>query len=125
MTKYAGADWLQTQINYRSKPFVLSELAREVADILGQLLFGLYHWETVVNSACWLGERDISLCLSEEFASDGRLTLLVLLAHRRKIAVSIRPASSNYLRLVFRKKEGHSSIEQAIAKFENIVDFDS
>ena len=125
MPKYAGADWLQKQINYRKKPYVLSPLAREVADIVGQLYYGLYHWETAVESKAWLGDKEISLCVPMGFASESLLTLLVLMAHKRKISISIRPATPHYLRLAFRKKDEHESIEQAIARFENIVNFDS
>jgi hypothetical protein len=123
MTKYAGADWLQTQINYRRKPYVLSALAREVADIMGQLLYGLYHWESAETSGAWKGDKEISVCISDELASNSLLTLLVLLAHRRKIVVAIQGAAPRYLRLIFRRNNEHKSIEEAIVHFENVVNF--
>ena len=83
MTKYAGAAWLQNQINYRKNPYQLSDFAKDVADIMGQVEAGLYHWENAVSNKGWKGGDRIDLnypCNLRTGFFGSSLTLLVLYA---------------------------------------------
>jgi len=99
MSKYAGADWLQSRID-----FELSPLARKVADLMGQVECGLYHWDCVIGQEGWKEKDRIALLHNERLITHGShcsLTLLVLLCHQQKIELTIEPCSDNWIRLIF------------------------
>ena len=116
MTKYAGADWLQNRIKYE-----LSPLARDVADIMGQMEGGLYNWEKAISSKGWEGDDRINLNYNNELLGT-TLTLLVLLCHSKKIQITIRPCSPTAIGLSFVKADEQPTINMAIAMFTTTVE---
>lgn len=124
MTKYAGAQWLQNQINYRKNPFELSDFAKEVADIMGQVEAGLYHWENVVSCKAWEGGDLVELNYPYKlrigfFGSS--LTLMVLLCHAKKIQLTIAPCSPTSLKLSFVRASEQATIDDAIVTLKDTV----
>jgi len=99
MSKYAGADWLQGRVD-----FELSPLARKVADLMGQVECGLYHWDCVVGQKGWNEKYLIELRYGDRLTTHSfpcSLTLLVLLCHQQKIELTIEPCSDHQIRLLF------------------------
>jgi len=125
MTKYAGSEWLQNQINYRKNPFQLSELARDVADIMGQVEVGLYHWENVVSSKGWKGGDRIDLnypCNLRTGFLGSSLTLLVLLCHSKNIQLTITPCSPSAIKLSFVRASEQATMDKAISFLADTVE---
>lgn len=102
MTKYAGAEWLQRQINGSSKPFELSNIAKDVADIMGQLEAGLYHWENVVSKKGWRDASHdyIELTYPNKLNSSSIL-FLSMLCFSKKIECRLSPSSPYAVKLSF------------------------
>lgn len=133
MHTYAGADWLQAQLAIRPIPAMhgcpISPLGVRVADLLGDLWRGFYHWHREWRRVDWSHDRWIEVRISKNALDcstwDGSgLTTLVLLCHQRCLRVTIDPAGSLYLRLTFflRQRTGstyerHPTIQEAIARF--------
>lgn len=124
-SEYAGADWLEPQLIRRG--MVLSELGRDVADLLGYLYQGLYHVSGIVDKCEWDNKFYISLTHYNDLSTYdfNHLTTLVFLAHRMAIRVEIQPCNFKYLRILFHRRfrDGnmtvrHPDIREALAKFE-------
>ena len=120
-SEYAGADWLERQ------GVVLSELGRDVADLLGYLYRGLYHVSGIVDRCKWDDNHHISLTCYDDLSTFDfdNLTTLVFLAHRMAIRVEIQSCNFRYLRILFhrRSRDGsitarHPTIQVALEKFE-------
>ncbi len=125
MTKYMGAEWLQKQLNYKKNPVQLSDLAKDVADIMGQVEAGLYHWEDVVSSKGWKGGDRIDLNYPSKLMTGyfgGSLTLLVVLCHSKKIQLTIKPSSPTSIKLSFVRASEQPSIDEAISTLADKVD---
>lgn len=124
-SEYAGADWLEPQLI--RKGMVLSELGRDVADLLGYLYQGLYHVSGIVDKCEWDNNHYISLAHYNDLSTYdfNHLTTLVFLAHRMAIRVEIQPCNFKYLRILFHRRfrDGnmtvrHPDIREALAKFD-------
>ena len=125
MTKYAGAEWLQKQINYKKNPYQLSDFAKEVADIMGQVEFGLYHWENVVSIKGWEGCDRIDLnypCNLRTGFFGSSLTLLVLLCHSKNIQLTIAPCSPTAIKLSFVRASEQATMDKAISFLKDTVE---
>jgi hypothetical protein len=120
VTKFSGADWLEKEFKREMSPF-----GRDVADLLGQVYAGIYHIHSEVlhPRADWSDERRIEITTFQDLSTYDFdiLTKLVVLAHDMAIRLTIAPASSRYLRLIFHKREReghisrrHPSLEQAV-----------
>lgn len=118
---HAGADWL------RSSGVVLSPLGERVADLVGELVQGIYHLGDRAFQPNWAHDHFIELRLRQDLATfDGNmLTRLVFLAHDYCIRVEVSPCNPQFLSLMFhqRKPTGsmwarHPSIRQALEAFE-------
>lgn len=123
--KYAGAEWLQKQIGYLRNPYQLSGFAKEVADIVGQVEVGLYHWENVVSNKGWKGIDRIDLnypCNLNTGFLGSSLTLLVLLCHAKKIQLTIAPCSPTSLKLSFVKAYEQADMDKAISHLRDTVE---
>src|SRR5262245_26309411 len=109
MPKYAGADWLESNrrltAERKKQPFrPMSVFARKVADVLGQVIRGLYHWEQGgLDRADWTIEDRVSLTWYGDLSTydSAYLTELVVLCHDHAIRLCINAASPRYLRLTF------------------------
>ena len=121
--KYAGAEWLEPQLTKNG--IEMSDLGRDVADLLGDLSRGIYHIEQHLDSADWSNTRWIEIRLPGQLATfDGDvLTVLVVLCHDKAIRCEINPRSNSYLTLRFhqRAREGsmferHPTLEDHVKK---------
>lgn len=123
-THYAGAEWIGGTSWGRVK--ALSPLGRAVADLLGDIFFGIYHLETkALMKAQWDDPYVIILvlrCRLSTFDNDS-LTRLVVLCHDRCIRCHITGKGPGYIELMFhrRQREGsmyerHPTLEAAAAR---------
>ena len=120
MSKYAGADWLQGRVD-----FELSPLARKVADLMGQVECGLYHWDRVAGQKGWKEKDRIALLYGDRLTTDqvsGSLTLVVLLCHQQKIQLTIEPCSPSRIQLVFVQSFGMVSIHAFTSQFSSTME---
>jgi hypothetical protein len=131
---YAGAEWVQLQLDARAKrkkqqPVRLSEFGIAVADLLGDLEFGIYHIQAEVlhPRVEWDAKHHISVVLRDSnfctFDSN-HLTRLVILCHDRHVRCEVRAAAPRYIELFFTRRKRthggdgiaiwHPTIEQAV-----------
>lgn len=137
MSRYAGADWMQTQldalhkINPKKHPQTeLSQLGKKVADFLGDWQYGIYHLsQKELFKADWSNNHHIEIsifcsCLSTTDYND--LTRLVFLAHAMALRVQIEPSTHHHMRLMFHERthsasDGrtlhHPSLDEAVNLF--------
>jgi len=107
----------------------MSSLGRDVADLLGQLTQGIFHVMVQAMKVDWKNESYIEIVLYGGMSTfdNARLTNLVLLCHAAAIRCELCPASPQYLRLIFyrRERDGttiwskHPTIQEAIETFES------
>lgn len=126
---YAGADWLATALAQVRPKATISPFGRRVADLLGELFQGLYHWDGW-GKVDWSNERWIRVSVGHVDWStydSSLLTHLVLLAHREAIRVQMAPCNFSHLELYFhpRSREDssrtsayHPTLAEAAARFE-------
>jgi hypothetical protein len=106
----------------------ISPLGWEVAELLGELFYGIYHLDhKALKRTDWSNNSFIEFSLGWQclatFDIDG-LTRLVFLAHHRGIRIEVQGSKANYLKLLFhkRKRKGniyqrHPTLAEAVAKF--------
>ena len=102
--KYAGADWIEASLKIPN----MSQLGKDVADLLGDLFFGIYHLPTVaLRKVNWSDDDYIRITLSAPMATyDGdKLTRLVVLSHDRMLRVDLSPCNFQHLELLFHKRQ--------------------
>lgn len=104
-TPVAGADWLERSICPNPSP-----LGRQVANLLGVVLGGMYHErEMILRKVDWTSERYISVPWGHRDLAtydDNLLTRLVVLAHDACIRLTIEPCSRVSLTLLFHPRIG-------------------
>lgn len=120
--KYAGSDWVERDLGKS-----LSPLGRDVADILGELFFGIYHLDTgALNKVDWANERYMSIVLRKSLSTFDfdDLTRLVFLAHWFCVRVTLEGKSFNYIEILFHRRirEGafslrHPTLSEAMDAF--------
>lgn len=126
--KYAGADWLVKDLKYSHPAVSVSELGQKVADLLGELFYGLYHVDgRSLSRVDWENDRWIEIILYDNGAwgtfDFNYLTRFVLLCHVYGVKGAIKAASPHRLRLVFHRitsgfiRPQHPTIEEAIEEF--------
>jgi hypothetical protein len=119
--QYAGSDWLRQAGRITN----ISPLGEAVADLLGDLFYGIYHLDGAAGMD-WSNNDYIEIrMMSGAWATFDPcdLTRLVFLAHDRCLRVDINPRSHRSLTLLFhqRKREGgvwarHPTLEEAVAE---------
>ena len=141
MDKFAGSEWMQNQLNCRFKinpkkhsKVILSDLGKDVADLLGDWQRGIYHlnytelYKVQWENKLWMEITIYSPRMSTFDFDD--LTRLVFLAHERAIRIELEPATHHYMKLIFHKrthgpKDGdilhHPSLEEAVNLFKQTV----
>lgn len=131
-SKYSGHEWIETNIYARKLPMEMSELGKDVADLLGELFCGIYHLDyKALMRVNWSEERWIEIVLGHKELSTcdyDELTKLVFLAHHMAIRVSISASTHNYLKLLFHRRERiggyskrHPYLEEAVKRFKDNV----
>lgn len=119
---YAGADWIKRALCVTE----MSQLGQTVADLLGDLFYGIYHMNTTsLRKTDWSDPYCVTVTSDYNLAtfdSDG-LTRLVVLCHDRAIRCNIRALAPGYMQLMFhqRKREGrhherHPTLEDSTAR---------
>lgn len=103
-TGYRGADWIKSALKVKE----MSPLGEAVADLLGDMFFGIYHLdEKALRRVDWGNTHHIEFSLgwrSLATVDDNLLTVLVVLAHDRMLRVSIEASTHRYLRLLFHQR---------------------
>jgi hypothetical protein len=118
---YAGADWVAKVTKQQ-----MSELGKEVANLLGNLYAGIYHIQRPAIKADWTNNNWIEIVVrSDSFATYDLdlLTRLVVLCHDACLRCQLDARAPGYIRLMFHRRkragsifERHPSIEDAIKK---------
>lgn len=122
-TIYAGADWIR-----RARKIEPSPLGCKVADLLGELVCGIYHWEDTIRTVDWTHPRVIKINANvRELATfdSSTLTKLVFLAHEYCLRVAVSPCSPKHLAIRFWQRdrsndtmERHPTIDEAVEAFK-------
>ena len=121
---YSGLDWLEKNLPHRKgRDNIISPLGRKVADLLGDLFYGIYHINKEAMNVDWSNERWIQITLPDHGWSTfdfANLTRFVLLCHQHGIRGTIEAAAYRYIRFIFHDAEKacgrpHPTIEEAIA----------
>jgi hypothetical protein len=130
--KYAGSEWLAKALYSRTPEFVISELGKGAADLLGELFFGIYHLdEKALLRVDWANQHHIIISIGWKDWSTvdfDNLTRLVFLAHWLAIRVNMEPSRYGYMRVMFhpRTREGnvcqrHPTLDEAVEYFKGHV----
>ncbi len=123
--KYAGAEWVKS-----GNKTELSPLGEDVANLLGEWAFGIYHLEDMLHKVDWANKLFIEINYYNELATFDfdRLTALVFLAHWYCIRVSIRPCNFRYIKILFhrRSRKGaysqmHPTLDEVVKEFKEIM----
>jgi hypothetical protein len=109
VTKFAGADWLQSHWDE-----ALSSFHTEVANILGQVFTGIYHIDHALKRELWRDHYvevrlDGNRLATYDFSD---LTTLVVLCHDRCIRLSVDPCTPKSIRLLFHQRQRDGGISQ-------------
>lgn len=127
MSTYAGANWVADWLEVDKPNEKMSPFGIVVADILGELFLGIYHISKSVFRADWTNENRIQMTIRGSMSTFDFdvLTRLVFLAHHCAIRIEIEPASPEYIRLIFHRRqraghiyERHPSLDDAVAAFK-------
>lgn len=131
-TKYSGADWLVKNMAYVHPGLVASPLGMAVADLLGELFYGINHLpNNVINKVDWSDPSVILITIGWEDWSTfdfSTLTRLVFLAHHLAIRVDLTPVKYNYMRIMFHQRQRtgnifqrHPTLQEAVDRFNDEV----
>ncbi len=96
---YAGSDWIAKDLHIEPSP-----LGKKVADLLGDVFFGIYHINlSLLRKANWTNKDWITIVLygSLTTVDSDELTRLVVLAHDKMLRMTVSSCSPKYLRLTF------------------------
>jgi hypothetical protein len=134
MGAYSGSNWIEHSLRPKEGDNLvkLSQLGRDVADLLGELFLGIYH---LPSNRLLKVEWDNNYCIEitigwEDWSTIDFdvLTRLVFLAHHRAIRVDMDASTHNYMKLRFwqRNRSGdyyhrHPTLREAVEKFEKTV----
>lgn len=128
VSRYSGAEWLRRNMDLDPKSKPMSPLGIMVADLLGHLFYGLYHWDNH-RSTDWSNSQYIRCIVHKELSTFdfSDLTRLVLLAHRTGLRVQVGPCNFRYMELIFHDRrepktwsggQRHPTIHEAIARLD-------
>jgi hypothetical protein len=130
---YSGSDWLIKQMSYVKPEMVISELGLQVADLLGELFYGIYHLDyKALNRVDWANTHYIEVSVGWKSWSSvdfDTLTRLVFLAHHRAMRIDIAPIKYQWMRLLFHQRgrtgsenlEKHPTLDEAVSRFKQDV----
>lgn len=121
--RFAGAEWLSQVLKMNKKP-PMSDLGKDVAELLGYWSGGLYHIQKDVIKTDWTNNHWIELKLSNKSLAtfDGNdLTTLVFLAHRCAIRVEISACSKSSLLIMFHRRSREGNLFNRHPKAEDAL----
>ena len=122
---HSGADWVKSGLKTEMSP-----LGENVANLLGEWAFGIYHLEDMLHKVDWSNDRWIEINYYGELATFDfdRLTALVFMAHWYCIRVSVRPCNFRYLKILFHRRtrdgaysQRHPTLDEAVNDFKNLM----
>jgi hypothetical protein len=132
MSKHSGAEWIEEARKYwKGQDAPISDLGRDVADILGQVYGGIYHVRSgALSKVDWSDDKYMVLTISDGpglATHDGcELADLVLLCFMMNVRLDIMGASSHYIRLKFCRvgrwgyfRDSHPTLDTAIKRNHN------
>lgn len=108
----------------------VSDLGKDVADLLGELFYGIYHISEEVAKADFSNDYWIEVLIYKSLATFdfNDLTRLVFLAHHMAIRVDVGAARNGILKLMFHRRERdggmsrrHPTLDEAVCSFKNHV----
>ncbi len=118
---HAGAEWMARQLKYARPEMQMSDFGRRVANLLGEVFFGIYHLNhTELYRADWSNEKWIEISVGWKPLATydfNELTRLVFLAHEMQIRVELDASTHKYMRYRFHDSPKHPSLEKAVALF--------
>jgi len=128
MSKYAGLDWLEKSLPYVKPLDVISPLGKRVAELLGDLYFGIYHINKEVMKTNWTNDHWIQITLPDRGWSTfdfDNLTRFVFLCHEHGIRGTIEAASFKYVRLIFHDPNkcsgrAHPTIMDSLKNYDRV-----
>lgn len=105
MNRPAGAEWLANSLRWKGRP-APSALGRDVAEILGLMVSGLYHLPDNAlfhERTQWHSEHAITLVIRKTLSTFdfSELTDLVFACVQRNVRCEIGGRAPGYLELVF------------------------
>ena len=126
---YSGSDWLESNLKYVHPDTVISPLGRDVADLLGELFYGIYHLDNkALYKVDWSNNHHIiiSICFQDwSTINCSNLTRLVFLAHHMALRVNMKASTHNYMQLMFHKRgrsgnftQRHPTLDEAVSTFK-------
>ena len=132
MGDYSGSEWIQNNYKHSHPSMVMSDLGKHVADLLGELFYGIYHInQNSLDRVNWENQYHIEISIGWTSWSTfdfSNLTRLVFLAHHRAIRVDLSPCNFTHIELMFhqrsRSKEiarGHPTLDDAVKTFKKDV----
>jgi hypothetical protein len=130
MAKYSGSEWVQGNIHAKGQQ--MSQLGKDVADLLGELFYGIYHISPKsLSKVDWSNPHWVEITIGyKDFSTTDfdDLTRLVFLAHHTAIRVSLDAVARQHIRLIFHRRErvGHYSsrhpyLDEAVKRFKDNV----
>lgn len=132
MGNYSGHEWIQENIRAKGQTLQMSPLGQDVADLLGELFYGIYHISPkALEKVDWGNPHWIEITIGyKDFSTTDfdDLTRLVFLAHHLAIRVSLEAKARQHLRLLFHRRERtgdysrrHPFLEEAVKRFKDTV----
>ncbi len=128
---YAGSGWLKENLKYVKSAKPVGKLGERVADLLGELFYGIYHLDhQILYRVDWSNERFIEINIDKSLSTYDfdELTRLVFLAHHLSIRVQISSCNFRFLKLLFHSRDRehdintrHPYLDEAVAKFHKEV----
>jgi len=103
--RYQGAEWIKSQ-RFSSKE--MSNLGRDVADLLGDVWLGIYHMNyTSLSKVDWSNNHHIEMTIGEPLSTydNDVLTRIVLLSHDRLIRVELNGIAPGYIKAIFHRRK--------------------
>jgi hypothetical protein len=121
MSKYSGADWIETSLKIKN----MSPLGKLVADVLGQVFRGIYHLPTTsLKNTDWSDKYMIEFnCHKSLSTVDGwELSWLIVLCFDNHLRLEISP-NMRSLSLMFHPRDPNDTEDscRGIGSIEEII----
>ena len=129
--EYAGADWINKSLLH-GENVIISDLGRDVADLLGEVFKGIYHLDfRALHRVNWADDYVICFVLSYTPLATydfNLLTMLVFLCHHMAIRLEIYPVAPGRLEMQFHRRNRtgdqyhrHPRLQEAVDLFNKFV----
>ena len=120
-TQTNGSGYIDRQLQYWRPGAQMSDLGKQVANLLSELFGGIYHLKNAeLKNVDWTNEHFIEISVGWKPLSTydyDDLTRLVFLAHCLKIRVQLSASTHNYMRWLFHKAPACPDLQDAVDQF--------